>query len=631
MYQEKYYIAKTSGFYQETLEAYGFARLLSTIINFDEGLSHNIRIINKKDYYEILIEDFEQDIFKNKIKNFCKEPIIGFDYIFKQTDPNKGGTAKPIDPKTKKEIKIPIFDISKEWEIVKNFNPSDATENSQAPHPLFNIYDLFSHFSIEFIGKPHHGGTKQAGAFTRAYLQIFYNKEFFKNFIEGILFLYSSIKNQLDSDIYQNFISIAFPNKDNLSNKISYQVLSKNHKPHKGTYNQLTTPTAIKGINSPKLKLSELKEEPELLREYLKILGCFEAMVSIGGNKSLEDYRVYVSVPSDIGLIHQQDVIKKFRKSFYTNSTYKGDIYSSLLYAKLLIEHLEVSKANLFEFDYTPTNYVQGFYVCHFMTMKKSPPKKHAPINMAFIELPRFIKAIDKAKADEWLDILDDLLQIIRSIKGTEKKEETGDTVRGLSFFRDFVSTSQIKSFFDFSFWYAVYLMKKLTEKEQNRKIYIIPFRVQLLNKFYSNMNSKELNLTEIIENEGFKAVAYAIRKSTVTLQYTPKESRKFDIRYGLAQQLQNKSKSKENLATFIGEFIGTYNSETARHAEKNDGKSSRANVKDEELFHFYGLLDNHPSRLVGALLASYGFALNKKDAPQVEVPDGEILPETEN
>jgi hypothetical protein len=128
-------------------------------------------------------------------------------------------------------------------------------------------------------------------------------------------------------------------------------------------------------------------------------------------------------------------------------------------------------------------------------------------------------------------------------------------------------------------------------------------------------MDTQELNLTEIIQNEGFQAVAKAIRRSTVSLQYTPKDQRQFEIRYGLAQQLQNKSKSKEDLATFIGEFIGTYNAETARNVEKNGGKSFRANVKYEELIEFYSIADKYPARLLGALLSSYGFALTKKDA----------------
>lgn len=127
-------------------------------------------------------------------------------------------------------------------------------------------------------------------------------------------------------------------------------------------------------------------------------------------------------------------------------------------------------------------------------------------------------------------------------------------------------------------------------------------------------MIMNEFKINEIISNEGFQKVAYAIRKSTVTLQYTPKDQRKFEIRYGLAQTLQNKSKSANDLAGFIGEFIAMFNAETARYAEKS-GKALRANIRENELNMFYGLLDRYPSKVIGALLASYGFALSEKEA----------------
>ncbi len=126
-------------------------------------------------------------------------------------------------------------------------------------------------------------------------------------------------------------------------------------------------------------------------------------------------------------------------------------------------------------------------------------------------------------------------------------------------------------------------------------------------------MDNQDFNLKDIIENEGFQAVAEAIRKSTVSLQYLQKDQRKYEIRYGVAQALQTKSKTKGDLAEYIGEFISLYNAETSRKAEKED-RAFRKNVRDDKLTLFYGLLDKYPSKLVGSMLASYGFALPKKE-----------------
>lgn len=144
-------------------------------------------------------------------------------------------------------------------------------------------------------------------------------------------------------------------------------------------------------------------------------------------------------------------------------------------------------------------------------------------------------------------------------------------------------------------------------------------------------MSTATLKLGDRINNPGFISIARAIRRSTVSLQYTPKREREFNIRYGLAQELQVKSKSTDDLATFIGEFVTTYNAETARYEElrrnsnAEGSKSARAVVKDAELNAFYHLLDGHSSRLVGALLGSYGFALTAKEQPSPPRTDSPI------
>jgi pantoate kinase len=127
-------------------------------------------------------------------------------------------------------------------------------------------------------------------------------------------------------------------------------------------------------------------------------------------------------------------------------------------------------------------------------------------------------------------------------------------------------------------------------------------------------MDTNNLQLSEIINNKGFKAIAEAIHKSTVTLLRKPNNARKYEVRYGVAQKLQSKSKSVADLAEYIGEFISLYNSETTMKADK--GIYLRRNIREDEITDFYSLLDKFStkSRLVGALLASYGFAKNTNE-----------------
>jgi hypothetical protein len=251
---------------------------------------------------------------------------------------------------------------------------------------------------------------------------------------------------------------------------------------------------------------------------------------------------------------------------------------------------------------------------------QKDLGQNKAVVNLGFIQVPDFIEISSEKENKIWIDILEEQQKIIGSVS------ELGSTVQGLMLYRNFISGGDINSFFKFAHWYSIYLLTELSNKRKARV-----FSIETLNKFYNSMDTNnELNLSEIIYNKGFLAVAKAICKSTVTLLYTPKDVRKYEIRYGIAQTLQSKSKSKEDLAMFVGDFISLYNAETAMKADK--GIKLRQNIREDELIDFYLLLDKFPSKLVGALLASYGFSLKAKDASSAsDDEEDEIINEENN
>lgn len=619
MFQNQYIISKTSGFYQDVLEAYGFARFLDIILN--RNISDNKINITLKDegsYYSI---NLENPLSEKDLESLPFD--VGFKYIFQET---AKGTGKP-----KNMTDTNIFDIQNEWKIVKDFKSDEQNESQKKPDKNFNIYTLLSQFSVE-VSTINKAETKQTGMFTRTYLQLYYNQVYFIDFIKGLFHIYKNIEN----DTSEIFEKIAFKEiflkedkkktDKNTPAKSPYFVLGDNHKITKTTYNALLHPNMSKGNNATKLKLSEDNSEPNFLREYMKILGTFECMFSIGGNQKLDDYRVYVCNPKIIDINLQSNVISAFRKVFYTNSTIKGDIYSLLLFSKEIINYLELNNETLFDFDWNPQNYIQGFYVCHFMTTKKSPPKKHSPINLCYLSLPNFMEVKTEEQAQNWKTIIDELLEISRSIKGASKdkttkqlKDEDGKSVIGLGLLRNFLSNSEIKYFLDFSFWYASYLMNSYERKARGENsLFIKPFKIETLKLFYTNMDKEnKLNLTEIITNEGFLAVASAIRNSTIRLQVKSRfqeAHKRFDIKYGFAQELINKSKSKPDFIKFIGDFLAKYDSETAKHKEKNLNIIFRPNIRKDDKDSFFSMVEKYSKSInvIGALLASYGFALEK-------------------
>jgi hypothetical protein len=76
-----------------------------------------------------------------------------------------------------------------------------------------------------------------------------------------------------------------------------------------------------------------------------------------------------------------------------------------------------------------------------------------------------------------------------------------------------------------------------------------------------------------------------------------------------------------------VTEFISHYNRENARRREQTKNvKAAPANVSDEELRAFVGLIDQHGASLVGALLAAYGTCKEKWEPEETEAPDSSKL-----
>ncbi|NCB43306.1 MAG: hypothetical protein EOM59_11890 [Clostridia bacterium] len=357
---------------------------------------------------------------------------------------------------------------------------------------------------------------------------------------------------------------------------------------------QIYNPTTGKGQN--KGKASGASAGPVKLNwigETMKISGAITNMlcqlVKVG---SSYDLKVVVPDFRKAEYSKQKQILLGFKKNIKGNTPLKVDILNLLIVTKQLIEYTDAYN------NFKAKNILTGLH----STYQKDLGQNKAVVNIAELQTPSFIAFNTEKEAKDWVEFLQEQVNIIASI------EELGDATQGLIAYRTYLTSSHFQSWTKFIFWYDEYLMSSFS-----RNKFALPFKVSSLNKLLKNTIMNDFKISEIISNEGFQRVAYAIRKSTVTLQYTPKDQRKFDVRYGLAQTLQNKSKSTADLAEFIGEFIATYNAETARHAEKT-GNALRANIRENELNLFYELLDKYPSKVVGALLASYGFALAEKE-----------------
>lgn len=566
-----FYIKKQSGTYSETIEAFGVANLLDEIFvrNKIKGalitlkdLEHSFLIETNKDVTDDLINNLSYfQIIKFIKKDAAQEIPVGINDYFDYPK------QKVIQDEYKEQYKQ-AEKLKSEAEKKKERKRITEEKLSEFGKRIDAEFDVFR----EIKGNPY-------ASFSKLFENFHLNQDNFKELISSVLKYYE------------------------IGVLIKLNIKLADDKP---TAQQLYNPNQGKGLNKGKANnISMGNLSNHWIAETMKISGALSFMVcqyvKVGSGY---DLKIYVPEFNEITLREAKGLTKEFKKYLKSVSPVKLDIINSLSFTTQFIKRTP-------EFTGKPSKTIKGFHSVY----QKDLGQNKAVANIAFVATPDFVTYSTKEEGHKWIEILDHQKALIANI------EEQGDAMKGLLTYRNFlgaIGNASLNYFNDFSFWYATYLMQKLTKGNH----FVRTFKIEDLNKFYNYMANNDLKLTEIIQNEGFLAVAHAIRKSTVLLQYTPKDQRKFEIRYGLAQQLQNKSKSKEDITTFIGEFVGIYNSETARNAEKNGGKPLRANVKDSELLQFYSLLDQNSPRLIGALLASYGFALNKRDAPQNEIEE---------
>lgn len=579
-------VKKGAGTYSDTIEAFGLANLLSEIQNRANLSRPKLWIEDKGTYYQLAVYP---ELTEKMIKS------IKFFPLFKWAINKEGEKFDEIffDYPLQKKLKSEKQDELKR--IYKEFSGKDDADKRQ--NELKILESIYSNSKIietefdvyqQFIdGKPN---IKQS--FEKLYFNFKnYDRESFPILLFYILDHYSEIHE-------------SYP-------KINAQASFT----HTLTSGQILSPTDGLGLLKNKANgLNENKPTHSWVCETMKISGALSNMhcklVKITNNS----WDLKVVVPDFIKADYQvqRNIVNSFKKNIKGNTPIKTDILNLLILIQKLIENTEELKG------FKAKNIISGL----FSVYQKDMGNNKSIANISKLQTPSFVEFDNENEAKDWIEVIQEFIRIIANIN--EKEDAATGAIEGLSFFRNFLCSSHFPSWMRFSFWYSKHIMSKLSKKKP-----AFYFKETSLNKFLKNMTMNDFKISEIIFNDGFLKVATAIRNSTVILQGAKSRGQKidFEIRYGLAQELQNKSRTPADLAAFIGDFIGIYNAETARKAEIN--KAYRKPLRDNELNLFYGLLDNYPSKVVGALLASYGFALTEKEASKATTEDTTILAES--
>jgi hypothetical protein len=388
------------------------------------------------------------------------------------------------------------------------------------------------------------------------------------------------------------------------------------------TLAQVFAPSMGKGVNEPKTALPKdpakisLKVAAKNLKtgkfvdwfdEYLKYLGLEHAA---NARAVGDDIKLFVMSPGDITAAAMNSLSESFYRLNLPWSSAQIDIQGALGLAQGLVGQLAQGDFEEELGEKTPRDYVSGLQTAYF----KSLGNARALANTGFIGLPGWFPVTEE-NADEWLEILEEHRKVLILLN-----EERGEEADLLFLYRDFLSATDVQTLLEFLASYAPHVVRS-----RERKRFVRQFTTTNLRRLLASMGGK---FKEIVDDPGFRAVAGAIRRATVTEQYHKSQGNQvFDIEYGLFQDFKRKARFPEQFIAALSEFVNTYDAQNARREEQLKGKPGRRRPRLSvgELDRVVELIDRHGSETVAMLLIAYGSARDPRAVDEAkEVPQAQ-------
>jgi hypothetical protein len=299
----------------------------------------------------------------------------------------------------------------------------------------------------------------------------------------------------------------------------------------------------------------------------------------------------------------------------------KVDILGALGLVQILIKQsgfLEDAGSNRLRtlFKRTPRDVIAGLQTAYFTSLGNA----RALTNTSFIGLPGWFP-VEPATVDYWLSLLNEHEAVLKAFD-----EERSEEAALLVTYRNFLSAGGrgIGALLVFLADYAAHLMRA-----RDRGRYAPQFTVTNLRRLLVNVSTGDRPLKRILDDEGFRHIAAAIRRATVSEQfYNARGQQVYQIHYGLFQDLERKARFRDQFVAALAAFITDYNTENARFAERSarqgkdgtaeSGGRRRPQVTTDDLDHVISLIDTYGSETVAMLLLAYGSAREPREPSEL-------------
>ena len=569
MFTDKYYVDKETGTPSDTLLVFGLARLLS-YLRGGAGLT----ISDMGDCYCISLDTAitPEQVTQSAYAPFC----TGIEVTTKKR--GKIIINVPESQKVDYEQQRAKNDLYYQMKA-ENDDGLLAEANVRKPDPDWYIWAFINHLL--------------AMSTYNKFVELWHNhQECFSELIKIILDMYSLSPNQVDS-AQQAWSDLA-----------KLQGI-----PTQSTFPQLQVVNPVKGKGFNRAKADRLLKSASgrsgfWIPEYLKFSGLYRAAIPrmIKGENT-KDRKTYILRPKKLTWLTHEHLFDQFRDTLYAQTSAKMDVIANLNYAQLYLKQWREGQDDddfLTLLTGQPDDYVSAIECVYHKKLNA-----YVLMNISSFALPHWLPNVTTIKqAIQFSDLLQEHLRIMRQRHPRERK---GHEYAFLDPYRDFLSGHNLQYFYRFMRAYSQHIESQFSKKANPPQFTIQNLEVLIM--------AHDQKLSPILQNQGFKNVANAIRQSTVRLLYlkSKRQDPFYEIRYGLGDKLIRKAQYPDEFAVVLGHFMFEFNKENARkriEAGKR-GIAPRYDLSNKDIDDVIKLMDDYKPATVANLLVAYGYAFD--------------------
>lgn len=629
---QNFYIPKQEDDYSDILLTIGVAKLITLILNRND-IDNDI-IITLKDGGPYYIVELSEPLKKEHFEN-----LKYFDDVFPCIIP------KNMKEKDKPKFSLELVDFTQgkkakdwdqdEWKSSLLVQATGIPTQNKIKQDLYAIKDYFGevmYLILKSLAIPGTSFDDIDAEFSKLLDQIRINefaKEvktiFSENELKSLNPEFDDILKKPDKKIKNNIKKLV---KDKLSKSKKIEELTKQiDELYKKTKPNFTLkhnalreilPSRIKGLNMADVSVDSqiapgnIKES--WIIQYLILIGYYKLFTfkTISDRRGKYNHIYSVMEPNNI---FYNDIIeiankleKRIRENFYLCFTIeKQNILYLCDFILVMLDHLE--KFNIKKGRFHPKDYISGIKNVYLVSMGQQDIIK----SIYDLNVPNWIILDEDSTKDDFKLVFEEFKYLVTPIND---KNENIELLRELYLF---FTNEDVRHLLDYYYFHAILAMKRMADNNAAR-IYTKRSVKFILEKLDNNKNK----FYPILENEGFKNFARAIRNSTLVPIFSASSGNrqaKKRIKFGLLQDIKKASLTKQTFIVKLNEFAAEYNNEnmmeTFRGIEKTNRYLTISDIKE-----MTKLLDEYDdSRMLGSMLIAYGFARDneKKELDEVK------------